>query len=248
MWIISLSYKNHWLLIVEKKWSIFDKNVPNYEIKFWNLFFEQWEIVTFPNHFSYKNLWKFKDSVKNYCRDRGWITKKDVYFSIDDLLKTVIPWKNPSKDITYIPYGRLISFLIWFLMIIVWAFIFLKSIILGEMVVEWGLIFVCLFIIWMLISFSFGVTLSETANKHAVTLTEKWQEIAAEIHGYKRFIEACDEKQLKEFMRQDPLYLDKILPYAVAFGLENIISKKLPKNLSVKEWSLEDLLRFEKVI
>lgn len=49
-------------------------------------------------------------------------------------------------------------------------------------------------------------------------------------------------------MKQDPLYLDKVLPYAVAFGLESIISKKLPKNLSVKEWSLIDFLCFEKVI
>jgi hypothetical protein len=38
------------------------------------------------------------------------------------------------------------------------------------------------------------------------------------------------------------------LPYAVALGLENIVSKKLPKDLSFEEWKLADILHFEKVI
>lgn len=248
MWIISLSYKDNWLVIVEKKWVIHDKNVPRYEVEFRNLFFDQWEIVSFPNDFSYNNLWNFKNSVKNYCKERWWITKKDVYFSVDDFFKTIIPWKKPEKNITYIPYGRLSWFTLWFVLIIMWAFLFLGSLVLGKMIATFGAVFACLFVIWMLISFSFGVTLSETANKHAVTLTEKWQEIAAEIHWYKRFLEACDERQFREFMRQDPLYLDKMLPYAIALGLENIVSQNLPKNLSVGEWSLADFLRFEKVI
>jgi hypothetical protein len=48
-------------------------------------------------------------------------------------------------------------------------------------------------------------------------------------------LESCEESQLKEFMDKDPLYLDKVLPYAVALGLENIVSKKLPKDLSFEE-------------
>jgi hypothetical protein len=38
---------------------------------------------------------------------------------------------------------------------------------------------------------------------------------------------ACDENKLKEFLKQDPLYFDKILPYAVAFGLDTELIKKI---------------------
>ena len=37
----------------------------------------------------------------------------------------------------------------------------------------------------------------------------------------------CDENKLKLFLQQDPLYFDKILPYAVAFGLETEFIKKI---------------------
>ena len=248
MWIISLSYRDGWLLLVEKKWLISDKNVPNYEIELRNLFFELWNTVVFPNNFLYEDLWNFKNSVKEYCKEKWWIVDENVYFSVDDFFRTIIPWKKPERNITYIPYGRLSWFTLWFVLIIMWAFLFLGSIILGKMVVICGIIFACLFVVWMVISFSFAFTLTETANKHAIKLTEKWQEIAAEIHWYKRFLEACEERQFREFMRQDPLYLDKMLPYAIALGLENIVSQNLPKNLSVEEWSLTDFLRFEKVI
>jgi hypothetical protein len=48
-------------------------------------------------------------------------------------------------------------------------------------------------------------------------------------------------------MRQDPLYLDKILPYAVALGLKNIISTKIPKNVVLDDEKTMDILRLEKV-
>jgi hypothetical protein len=38
---------------------------------------------------------------------------------------------------------------------------------------------------------------------------------------------ACDENKLRLFLMQDPLYFDKILPYAVAFGLETELIKKI---------------------
>ena len=97
--------------------------------------------------------------------------------------------------------------------------------------------------------FSFGVWLSITAKKHTIKLTEEWEKIVAKIYWYKKFLETCEEKQLKEFMMEDPLYLDKVLPYAVALGLENVISEKLPKNLSHEDWEeLIDILHFEKII
>ena len=73
--------------------------------------------------------------------------------------------------------------------------------------------------------------MKETSNKHTIKLTKQWEELVRKIHWYIKFLEACEEKQLKEFMKQDPLYIDKTLPYAVALGLENIISSKIPQKI-----------------
>ena len=249
MWIISLSCENNRVLKIIKNWSILDKNVPKYEMKFWDMLFEQWNIVFFPNKFMYKDLWDFKNLVKEYCRDKCWITKKDVYFSVEDFFKTILPGKEPTKEISYIPYGRLLWFILWFLMMIIWVFILLRCVILYGAISLWnGLIFIWFFVGWMWVSFLFFWVLSETTDKHAVKLTKKWERLVAEIYWYKKFLESCEENQLKEFMDKDPLYLDKVLPYAVALGLENIISKKLPNGLSFEEWKLADILHFEKVI
>ena len=36
----------------------------------------------------------------------------------------------------------------------------------------------------------------------------------------------CDEKQIKSLLDEDPLFVDKSLPYAIAFGLESQFIKK----------------------
>lgn len=51
-------------------------------------------------------------------------------------------------------------------------------------------------------------------------LTDKWQKILSEIYGYKYFLQACEEDQLRLFIKEDPDYIDKILPYATALWLE----------------------------
>ena len=49
-------------------------------------------------------------------------------------------------------------------------------------------------------------------------------------------------------MEEDPMYLDKILPYAVALGLENIISSKIPENLVLDDEKTADIFLLEKVL
>lgn len=58
-------------------------------------------------------------------------------------------------------------------------------------------------------------------------LSEKWKKILAEIYWYKYFLEACDEKKIKTFLKEDPEYLDKIMPYAIAIWVETEIIKKV---------------------
>lgn len=57
--------------------------------------------------------------------------------------------------------------------------------------------------------------------------TEKWAKLISHILWYKQFLEECDENKLRLFLQQDPLYFDKILPYAVVFWLDTELIKKI---------------------
>lgn len=60
-------------------------------------------------------------------------------------------------------------------------------------------------------------------------LTDKWAKLAAYVIGYRNFIKSCDENMIKLYLKEDPLFIDKTLPYATAFGLETeFLSKVTP--------------------
>ena len=73
------------------------------------------------------------------------------------------------------------------------------------------------FIFWC-IYLSYGPKLKET---------EEWAKLISYILWYREFLAMCDENKLRLFLEQDPLYFDKILPYAVAFWLETELLKKI---------------------
>lgn len=58
-------------------------------------------------------------------------------------------------------------------------------------------------------------------------LTEKWAELAAYTIWYRNFIKSCDENMIKLYLKKDPLFIDKTLPYATAFGLETEFLNKV---------------------
>lgn len=60
-----------------------------------------------------------------------------------------------------------------------------------------------------------------------IRLTETWKKITADIMGYAKFIEKCDKNVLEIFLKEDPLFIDKTLPYAVAFWLETKFLNKV---------------------
>ena len=49
--------------------------------------------------------------------------------------------------------------------------------------------------------------------------TQKGLDTYRHLLGYKEFIEKVDKDKIAYFLKQDPFFLDKILPYAVLFGL-----------------------------
>jgi hypothetical protein len=51
--------------------------------------------------------------------------------------------------------------------------------------------------------------------------------LASQVIGYRNFIKSCDENRVKSFLKQDPLFIDRTLPYATAFGLETEFLDKI---------------------
>ena len=58
-------------------------------------------------------------------------------------------------------------------------------------------------------------------------LTENWAELVSKILWYREFLKSCDENKLRTFLEQDPLYFDKIISYAVVFGIETELTEKV---------------------
>lgn len=100
--------------------------------------------------------------------------------------------------------------------------------------------------IWLLIWLFLAPILCGIAFKrdNKIRLTEEGSSLAAHVIWYAKFIKDCDENQLKLFLGEDPLFVDKTLPYAVAFGMESLFLKKvtpLVKDLE-KTWLTWNLI------
>ena len=85
--------------------------------------------------------------------------------------------------------------------------------------------------------------------------TETWAKLISHLLWYKEFLAACDENKLKLFLQQDPLYFDKILPYAVAFGLDTELIKKIEpimQEMNIKsswyDWDIHSIYYINKTI
>ena len=81
--------------------------------------------------------------------------------------------------------------------------------------------------------------------------TNKWAKLISHILWYKEFIRACDENKLRLFLKEDPAFFDKTLPYAIVFGLESeLINKITPimQEMNIKSgrytWNIWELSSF----
>ena len=77
------------------------------------------------------------------------------------------------------------------------------------------LIFACIFLWWYIFGWK------------PLKLTDKWAELASHLIWYRNFIKSCDENKIRLFLKEDPLFVDKTLPYATAFWIETEFIKKI---------------------
>ncbi len=77
--------------------------------------------------------------------------------------------------------------------------------------------------------------------------TSKWKNLRDHCVWYKEFLVKVDKKKLETLIEQDPLFIEKTLPFAVVFWIQSQFLKKItPEILSDLErfdWNFNDLLR-----
>ena len=119
------------------------------------------------------------------------------------------------------------------------------------------IILLCIFPLWI-ISFPLFIFLIILSNSYyykiesSNKLTESWAELLSHILWYRKFLVTCDEKILRTFLKKDPLFLNKTLPYATVFGIDSeLINKILPimQDLDIiPNWYDSDLNNFDHLV
>jgi hypothetical protein len=62
-------------------------------------------------------------------------------------------------------------------------------------------------------------------------LNEKGDQLYEEIRGFAYYLEHVEEPYLMQMLKEDPLYIDTMLPRAILFGLETEFLKAVEKIL-----------------
>lgn len=107
----------------------------------------------------------------------------------------------------------------------IWVFIaIILLLVLGKM----GINMVAAIFIIIILFLKLNVDSLSPVQKQ-ISLTDKWKQIAKDVIWYAKFIQMCDENKLRLFLKQDPAFFDKTLPYAVAFWFDTeFINKVTP--------------------
>ncbi len=99
---------------------------------------------------------------------------------------------------------------------------------------SWMIPIFWIWLIWIICSYR---------NREKELWTKKWIELRQHCLGYKEFLYKVDKKKIEELTKEDPLFVEKSLPYAVVFWIETEFIKKItPEMLSWYDWDMNSLL------
>ena len=171
-----------------------------------------------------EKLWEISESAPDYEKKlfksistKNGISEKLLSLRIESAkLNLEEYWKKKkwftSRNIK--PYLKGLSVFL-FLMILFSIYLFVKR----WQFIPW--VFILLIVVWF--ASAIYCTNNDTYNK----LTKSWAKILSHVLWYREFLLRCDENKLRSFLKEDPLFIDKILPYATIFGLDSELIKKI---------------------
>jgi len=207
--IISLIYKRiwDWLISVDsqdttnytiRKTKEISDIAPSYELLFWKSFLGSCNNIEIDDKSDLDLEWPLK-SLEEYWYAKWWFTKSN---SIDT--------QNLS--------------IMWIIIVLI-ILLFItphseeKD---GLMNIIILISFFILFLfpkLWIIV----GIDLPKFRK---MKTTKKGDELIYHILWFKKFLETCDTNILRTFLKKDPLYFDKILPYAIIFWIESELIEK----------------------
>lgn len=121
-----------------------------------------------------------------------------------------------------------------------WAYIFFSSVMFFAFFLSFLFQWIFAFLLWvacMIRIFSLYVD-SKRGSKYYY-LNDKGVQLLEEVRGFKKYLLAVDENKVKVLLKEDPLYFEKTLPYAVAYGIGDVWVGKFFKYLKYDSfWGL----------
>lgn len=205
--------------------------IPEYERKCWSSLFSAGKSeVVLPNRKFSKGLKEVNEKIYEECENKNLIKEnKLLTYIIRALLYLLIPILRP--------FWPLILGFICFNLISHWVEIYRYYTTWNILNQYWYIdqftidtnpwLFAILLISLVLFVFRLAKKVIASTRYKNISYTEEWKSIISEIYGYREFLRACEEKQLRTFISENPNYINKVLPYAAALGMEQKLLKKL---------------------
>jgi len=198
---------------------------PLYEKLCRNYLFYSWDNeVTLPDKWFSKDIIEVNKEIKKYCEDKNLIKQNTVLTTIIRalfIILTPIIWPFSPLIISMFFIYNLETIVNLIKLMINWNILNLYWNINGSLD-DYILVFIPLI---MILAIYILTSLPKLWNYEKLRVTDKWKQILSEIYWYKKFIESCEEPQLRKFIEEDPDYINKVLPYAVALWLETKLMK-----------------------
>lgn len=219
VFILSLIYKwaGDWLISINteevKSKNVKDKKMyyilhkkkeiseiaPSYEILFWKSLFDSWEIAKVGGDIELVLNPSLK-AMEEYWYNSWWFDK---------------------NGFMYEP-GFIVMCIIVALMILLW--IIPNS---TENKEYMSLFLIILYVIFYSFPKIWVLVWIEIPKLKKMKLTQKGENLVLHILWYREFLRTCDAEVLKTFLKQDHLYFDNILSYAIVFWIESELIEKL---------------------
>ena len=117
----------------------------------------------------------------------------------------------------------------WFIfLVILCLFILIPSMIVKYLEISIDFFNLMWFTVVILLAISWVVLVYWNIDRWwRLKFTDKWAELASHVIWYSRFIKSCDENKINMLLKEDPLFIDRTLPYATAFWMETEFLNKI---------------------
>ena len=205
-----------------KKLKSLPSSAKKYQVEFFNSLFKSSDEYHFikDSDTLYKQVSKAKKWLTSYIDSEKWYVSKLDYVAWE---KTA--FKTTNK--TYV-WCSVFLWLVLYTCVVSAINSYLKP------VWSWNILVCVLWIIFILFAYK---------SRDRAVYTDKWNELHNHCLWYKEFLMKVDKKKFEALTKEDPLFVEKALPYAVVFWVQTQFIKNItPEDISYFDWDLDSLL------